>query len=391
MSFLYLTADTIGTPTGGGVVTHHESRALKELGRCEVLSRTELEKMDSGEIPEPWCWDAKAHRYLFGTGYAQAASENISVTHIYAGTWPSVVRDLKNIGSKVVITIAAHDRIVSRREHEELGLPFPYPHLVEEHLWQQYIEGYRQADVVVCPSMVAAGTVRNYGPEFAVKRIEVIPHGTNAVWCPDCEGYGEQNYGGIPGVCSECDGGGLRKIKPLPSRFVVGYLGSYGPDKSVRYLLEAWKKLNYSDATLVLAGRDSVSPWTRHLIERFGGGNIRTMGWLDNVSDFYDQISLYVQPSATEGFGIEVLEAMAHGRPVITTKGCGANDLVWDTGAGISLDYGAGPDAMAQAIDVYHHRPDVADIDGSKARKEAENYTWDKIRAKYQELWRGLL
>lgn len=26
------------------------------------------------------------------------------------------------------------------------------------------------------------------------------------MWCVECEGYGEKNYGGMPGLCDRCDG-----------------------------------------------------------------------------------------------------------------------------------------------------------------------------------------
>jgi len=42
----------------------------------------------------------------------------------------------------------------------------------------------------------------------------------------------------------------------------------------------------------------------------------KILGFVENLVDFYKQISVYIQPSITEGFGITPLEAMAYGRPV---------------------------------------------------------------------------
>lgn len=259
---LYLTADEIGTPTGGGVVTENELAALRQLGEVQVMSRENLSPAD-----DPWGWDSEAYANLFLTG----RTEFPKLCHIYSGTWPTVVGELKRRGCKVSVTIAAHDRFVSRREHGSLGLQFPYPHLTDETLWQRYIKGYAEADLIICPSTVAADTVRGYGGVFESKPIRVIPHGCHIP-------HGD--------------------IKPPPRMFTVGYLGSYGADKGVRYLLEAWKKLAYRDAMLMLGGRDSTSDWVKYLIHQYGGGNIWCRGWMNDVSDFYNDCSLYVQPSA---------------------------------------------------------------------------------------------
>lgn len=385
MSLLYLTADKVGDLSGGGLVTAQEVMALRELAgrltlerkdarlsRVQVWSRAELHS----DKPEPWKWDDIA-----------CCKEDWFVdpprlAHIYSGTFGKTVDNLKRNGSKVVYTIAAHDRVVSRQEHEKLGMPFPYPHLTEPALWQRYIEGYRRADIIVCPSTVAARTVTDYGPDFAHKDIRIIPHGCY-----------------LPA-----------EIKPLPQTFCVGYLGSYGADKGVRYLLEAWKKLNYQDGSLlILGGRDAASPWVKQLVRTYGGGNIQLAGWYPDVSAFYNNVSLYVQPSATEGFGIEVLEAMAHARPVLCSIAAGSADCADPSGWFPACN----TDELAQKIDGMHWlhthhlyplkegqlvidsafptgRMDLTAI-GKWNYDIAQNYTWDKIRQRYQQLWTELL
>lgn len=341
---LYLTADRIGESTGGGVVTRHESQALQSLSPdFRSVSRLDLEGIPI-DTPEPWRWDTAAY-CSFGN--------RVKLAHIYSGTFSSCVGKMKANGSKVCYTIAAHDREVSKREHERMGWGFNYPHLVEKRLWERYIEGYRLADVIVCPSTVAADTVRRYGPAFEQKRYEIIPHG--------CET--------------------LEVVMPFPAKFTVGYLGSFGPDKGVRYLLEAWKKLNYQDAVLVLAGKDSGTDFAKQLVQRVGGGSVHFWGWVDNPSDFYNSLSLYVQPSATEGFGIEVLEAMAHGRPVLCSRGAGAQDVVIDS---MRFDP-CNVDGLADAISAVR-----AGWQGESEQyqKVASEFTWSKVRQQYINLWR---
>lgn len=383
---LYCTADLIGTPTGGGTVTHYELEAFKTLGKYEQFSRKELEGGN-----DPWGWDEVAARKLTTTLFL----EPFGLAHFYSGSFSKTVEVLKHNNVKVCYTIAAHDREVSRREHEKFGIDFAssYPHLVQPVLWQRYIECYRQADVIVCPGIVPAQTVRRYGPEFEKKRIEVIPHGCSLPQCHECQGGRE-----VPGAggrahwkedCGRCGGTGVEPIAPLPNRFTVGYLGAYGADKGVVYLMEAWKKLGYRDATLVLAGKESTQPWLRQLWEVAGGGNVCFVGWQEDLSAFYNSLSLYVQPSATEGFGIEVAEALSHARPVICSNGAGAVDCMQGLGWGTPIQ-ACDSNLLAEVIDWHKKNPPT--VNGlAELRKRAETLTWDKIRARYIKLWKELL
>ena len=358
--FLYLTADTVGIETGGGVVTQNEFNALDELSDDEsfaLWSRQELETWRQQD-PErygrdPWCWDNVANEMLT---HFLANNSPPRLCHVYAGTFTQTVARLKSVGCKVTYTAAAHDVEASKREHEQLKIPFDHPHLTDPGQFRQYVGGYLNADKLICPSTHSANVMKGFGRE---DEIAIVPHGVN-----------------LPA-----------SVKPLPSRFTVGYLGSFGPDKGVRYLLEAWKRLNYKDATLLLAGRDSSSPWGRFLIQQFGGGSIATLGWVKDVSHFYDQLSLYVQPSVTEGFGIEVLEALAHGRSVLCSSGAGACDVLRYESPLHQVIPG-NVDALAHRIHWHKIDPVVSAVDG---RRIAEDFTWGKVRKQYQDVWSSLL
>lgn len=357
MTLLYLTADQIGEETGGGAVTCHECKALSELGETLCVSRKDMlqiwdnvrDDIDprQSQWKEPWLWDQLAF-YSFGTKHKLA--------HVYAGTFPDCVRKLKEQGTIVTYTAAAHDVNLSKQEHEKLGVPFSYPHLTDPVLWEKYLDSYRRADVVICPSTHSKSLMQSFGCE----RVEIIPHGVN-----------------LP-----------KETKPLPERFTVGYLGAVGPDKGLIYLLQAWNQLNYKDAQLLISGRDSQSPFVRHLVSLYGGdrSDITLGGWVEDVADFYGSISLYVQPSVTEGFGLEVLEAMAHGRCVIATHNTGAADLLpvnWQVPI-------CDPNTLADRIDKFK-RSKHLDQAGRVETVVAQVYAWEKIRERYKNLWRSLL
>lgn len=352
---LYLTADVVGKPDhGAGSVTHNEAKALAELGPCEVWDRSFIERQGVERNNEPWGWDnqASCSRDFF--------VNPPKLVHFYAGTFSRTVDVLRRNGCKVSYTAAAHDVAASRKAHEELGVPYNYSHLTDPKLWERYVRGYLEADLLICPSRHSAEVMRGFG---AKNKIVVIPHGVE-----------------IPGE---------DKLRPLPKTFTVGYLGNCSaPDKGLRYLLEAWGKLNYPDAVLKIAGHDSCSPYVQGLVQRFGGGNVHLAGWQSDLAEFYGSLSLYVQPSVTEGFGIEVLEAMAHGRAVLCSSGAGAADCMQTQ---VDVFPACSTDKLAEAIDSCRRSGIWLVRAGEQNRERVKEFSWDKVRERYKQAWKELL
>jgi glycosyltransferase involved in cell wall biosynthesis len=355
---LYITADRVGIETGGGKVTGCEVEALRSLGPCEVWSRKVSPPGWAVTENETFVWDQMAYQNAIASSFVP-----VCLAHFYAGTFTRTVIGLKKKGAKITYTADAHDVAKSRQAHLELGIPYDYPHLTDPELWSRYLKGYAAADVLIVPSTHSRDVMRNFS---CTNRIEIIPHG--------CD---------IP-----------KDVKPLPKTFRVGYMGAIGPDKGLLCLLKAWKKLDYppSQAALVLAGYQSTSNFVLNLMGRAGlpvnaNLTVERLGWVDNPSDFYNDIALYVQPSVTEGFGIEVLEAQAHSRAVLCSDGAGAADTVepW-------YRFKAGDsDELASKIDGVRLRGGCVGPGYPTWQEDAARFTWDKIQQRYVQLWKELL
>jgi len=323
----YFTCDAIGSQTGGGIVTKNELDALTTLGEVKVFN------------PNPTASPFEAENQIINEDFS-----NIKLAYFYSGTFSKTIRKLKKQGSKIIYTAAAHDVDLSKKEFESLGLNFNAPHLTDASLFKEYVDGYLLADLVICPSQHSKKIMEKFG----CKNVVVVPHGTH-----------------------------IMKAKAKPSRFTVGYLGQIGPDKGLIYLLKAWANLNYKDAVLTLAGSQTTS--LIHIIRQLGKGNFNILGFVKNIEDFYNQINIYVQPSVTEGFGIEVLESLACGRPVIVSDGAGAADCVGDCGFVVEKK---SIKKLMEVID-YNKNNNFTTIE--ECQKQAEKYTWDKIKESYRK------
>jgi len=352
---LFCTADQIGVESGGGVVTYNELAALDKLwdnGRVEVINGEMVRMEKFGVQDDPFLVDYHTDEIVS----KMLVNYKIKLAHFYSNSFSKTVKTLRKSGAFVSFTIAAHNKLTSIEEFRRMGMNFPYAHITDPRLWATYTAGHVAADLIICPSTSSANCMR----ELGCNNIKVIPHGID-----------------LP-----------NSVKPIPQRFQVTYLGQVGPDKGLVYLLRAWKKLGLKDANLVLAGRNApdLLPWIRSE----GGGNIQVMGWVENKSQLFESCSVYVQPSVTEGFGIEIPEAMGYGRPVIASIGAGASELIENKSDGFVVPI-RDPDAIAERIQwCYNNRDKLTEM-GLKGRKKAELLTWDKIQDEYIKTWRSFL
>ena len=103
----------------------------------------------------------------------------------------------------------------------------------------------------------------------------------------------------------------------------------------------------------------------------------------------YRDAACFCLSSRQEGFSIAILEALACACPVVITEGCHFPE-VGAAKAGIiaKLDATAIAEGLAKALD----DPVVAARMGQAGREMVEaNYTWDKIAARFEDLYRDSL
>jgi glycosyltransferase involved in cell wall biosynthesis len=118
-----------------------------------------------------------------------------------------------------------------------------------------------------------------------------------------------------------------------------------------------------------------------------GWGGVETPGWVGEVSDeelaaLYRGARAFAFPSLYEGFGIPVLEAMACGTPVVTTRGSAMEEVA--DGAAVLVDAEDPSDIAAGIERAVAHRKELT----ARGLERAHAFRWDAVAEKTVAVYR---
>ena len=162
----------------------------------------------------------------------------------------------------------------------------------------------------------------------------------------------------------------LKKKLGIENSFVIGFLGRFGEEKGLRYLVKAMKYVKgFFDVKLIMAGtgerlvggkRESVRKELDHLVEKLGlKDDVIVLGSLSErkLVEFYSSCDVFVFPSiAVDSFGMAQAEAMLCGSPVVCSDLPGASELVKRTGFGMVCRRGDEKSLSRAIIEVLRNR-----------------------------------
>lgn len=168
-------------------------------------------------------------------------------------------------------------------------------------------------------------------------------------------------------------------------------VGRLSRQKGQDVAVAAWPRVRRQvpDARLLLVGDGPERP----ALAAAAGEGVELLGARDDVADLLAAADVALLPSRWEGLALSLLEAMARGRPVVTTAVAGS-DVVAPGGA----QEAAGavvpvedPDALADAVALRLRDPGGAADEGRAGRRRVEQQhdvrrTSSAVRAAYAEL-----
>ena len=127
------------------------------------------------------------------------------------------------------------------------------------------------------------------------------------------------------------------------------------------------------DALVALAAREGVAD------------SVSFPGWIEDRAVFFAKADLFVLSSRVEPFGIVVIEAMAHGVPVIATRTAGPMDIVSAGETGVLVNC-QNVDEMSAALMDLVKNPGHARRLGARGRASVlERWSFDVVARRMAE------
>lgn len=174
------------------------------------------------------------------------------------------------------------------------------------HSWQKF-EAIRNSQAIICISENTRADLIYFMPDIPLERIHVIHNGVGDAFFPLL----------LP----------LSDDKDRPFVLFVGARGGY---KHFSLLVMTLARFSGLKLVCVGGGHFSVSE-TSLVNQKLGGRYLYLSGISDQaLNELYNQAYCLVYPSAYEGFGIPVLEAMKAGCPVIAYNGSSIPEVAGD-------------------------------------------------------------
>ena len=236
----------------------------------------------------------------------------------------------------------------------------------------------RRARKVVTVSNFSA---RELSELFALppEHITVIPNGVSEEFSP------RNDAGALAAL--------KRRIGLTTNRFVL-FVGGADPRKNHRVVLEAASMIpkQLEGRTIVLVGSPTHAYGSYEQSAASYGltGRVVCPGRLSqsDLQLLYSFAELFLFPSLYEGFGMPVLEAMACGAPVITSKTTALGEVAGDAAVLIDPhDAGQVAKAMGEVLDSESLRASLK----AKGFARVKQYTWSQAAAQTGELYASLL
>jgi glycosyltransferase involved in cell wall biosynthesis len=180
----------------------------------------------------------------------------------------------------------------------------------------------------------------------------------------------------------------IHKFKPQrkdkeSGMYEILYVGSLYPIKGLKYLIQALALVlkNRRDVKLRIVGSGPDETRLFLLAKRLGVlDNVSFEGFIPHgeIVRYYQQCNIFVYTTLGEPFGKSIIEAMACGKPVITSNIGGPAEIVEDGKTGFLVPP-TKPHIIAEKIHFLLTDVSKRRQMGEAARKVAENYSWEKV------------
>ncbi|RAL56946.1 hypothetical protein BSK20_01590 [SR1 bacterium human oral taxon HOT-345] len=221
---------------------------------------------------------------------------------------------------------------------------------------------YRFADTItVLTSYERQQLTQNF--KIPAQKVQIIPNGLNL------DEIKEKQKAALPAEYTA-----LFENK----KFTFISVGRLNPIKNQSLMIQSFIKLNkkYPDTQLIILGEGELRP---QLEKEIGdNSNVYLLGNHENIFPFLMKSDCFLLSSLSESFSLAILEAMASGLPIISTKTQGPKDILGENTYGITTPNND-KTAFSSAMELLLNDKECYNSYKEQGRKRYTDFSSDKI------------
>lgn len=299
-------------------------------------------------------------------------SFDFDVIHAYDYAQPHTAIAMKagrEIGSKNIITVFDVHSMIPRPWYKQLPMK-RIEHYFAERSFPLSDKVLVRAPELI-PSLQGLGVPRD--------KITITPSGI------------------LESALEPADGQSFLREHGIQGAPVILYFGRMNPLKGPQHLVEAAPRIlrTFPEATFLLIGPDQGSYITKlkQRVKQLGiENNVRIMGPIyEHVSKMqaFASCDLFVLPTSYEGTSQSIFEAMAQGKPVVSTRTGGIPYQVEDGRDGVLLTLPVSVSQLGETVVELLSDKQKALRIGMSARQKAAKFTYNSLADKLLEIYEG--
>jgi len=168
---------------------------------------------------------------------------------------------------------------------------------------------------------------------------------------------------------------------------------NFEPSYNVHCTLRSFAiiQARFPDASLILVGGGSQRAELEALAKKLRLSNVSFEGRVfpARMSEFYEKADIFLNSPDIDNMPTSLIEAFACGLPIVTTDAGGIPVIVKHEETGLIIPMGD-HEAMARSAIRLLEDPGLALRIVEKARADCEQYTWERVQAKWLEVYNEL-
>lgn len=187
----------------------------------------------------------------------------------------------------------------------------------------------------------------------------------------------------------------LKQQLGLLEKEIVLFVGALEKRKGVEFLIKAFPRVKNKilNVKFLIVGNGSEKTNLESLAHDLkASGDILFTGHVtdEQLEVFYEISDAFVLPSLYETFGLVLLEAMAHSKPIVATRILGVSELV-NSGINGILVEPRNSEQLSEAIIQVLSEKDYANRLGMNGERFSKKFEWKTAVSKYVDAYRECL